>query len=354
MLRLFSIVSSRIQTALSDPLIRFEFSLITLLLLTIGGTLAYMALEGWVFAEALYMTVITIATVGFGEVRELSDAGRMFTIVLIIAGVGAATTAISNAVSLALGPLLWKSIAYRRMQRKMERMDRHYIVCGYGRMGRQIVRDLQARDEQFVLIDADEELEEHLLAEHIPFIVGDATRDEVLQAAHIDRAQGVVAALSSDADNVMTVLTAREMNPSVFIVARVIRTESESKLRRAGANRVINPYQIGGHRMALTLLRPAVHDFLDSLFHFGDGQSMEIGQISVRPGNDLSGQTILDVDLRRSHNVSILAIKRSDGHLDITPSPQTCLNLGDTLIVIGPPESIYDLERRDRHSQSQA
>ncbi|MCA9914013.1 MAG: NAD-binding protein, partial [Anaerolineae bacterium] len=325
---------------------RLGLSVALLILLNLLGTLLYMGLEGWNFIDSLYMTVITIATVGFGEVRDLSPEGRLATIILIYLGVGLATTAVSNAVSLALGPLLWSSLQQRRMRSMIDKMKDHYIVCGYGRMGAQIVRDLRMRDEPFVVVDTNPEIESILQEENIPYILDDATEDEVLQAAGVERARGVVAALGSDPANLMTVLTAREMNPRLFIVARVVRPESESKLRRAGANRVINPYQIGGHRITLSLLRPAVHDFLDHIFHFGEGREIDIGQIHVSPGSVYDGKTIAESRLRDEHNVNILAIREPSGHISITPNPSSVIEPHAELIIIGPPKAIYSLERQ--------
>jgi voltage-gated potassium channel len=240
-------------------------------MLLVGGTLGYMWLEGMVPIEALYMTVITITTVGFGEIRPLSPLGRLFTIGLIVLGVGAATAAISNAVEVVLGQRLWLSVQKRRVEELLVIIKNHYIVCGYGRMGQQIVRDLQARGEPFLVIDSSPDVEETFLEERIPYIIGDATQDEVLLQAKVEQARGLVAALDTDADNVLTVLTARGLNPNLFIVARATSGAAESKLRRAGANRVVSPYEIGGHRMALALLRPAVHDFLNQIFYVGEG-----------------------------------------------------------------------------------
>lgn len=333
------------RNIIEDPIRRLQFSLLLLLLLNIIGTVMYMLIEGWSFVDSFYMTVITIGTVGFGEVQTLSPAGRVFTVILIYLGIGTATTALTNAAALALGPLLWGSLQERRMRKMIDTLEKHQIVCGYGRMGRQIIKDLRVRNESFVLIDANPNLSEMLLEERIPFIIGDATNDDVLYAAGIRQARGLVAALSGDAANIMTVLTARELNPRIFIAARVVRAESESKLRRAGANRVVNPYQIGGHRIALSLLRPAVHDFLDHIFHFGDDRNIDIGQIHVHPHSDLDGKTIATSGLRDTYNLSILAIREPNGKLEITPNPHTKLIPHSELIVIGPPEAIYQLER---------
>lgn len=345
MLRLLVSINQFMQRRLSGPISRLAAALLLLAILNLCGTVMYMAIEGFTFIDALYMTVITVATVGFGEIGgELSAGGRVFTIVLIYLGVGLATTAVTNAVSLAVGPLLFESIRKRRLQNMIDEIKDHYIVCGYGRIGRQIVRDLRAREQPFVLVDSNSDHEEELLEDRIPYIIGDATDDDVLFAAGIERAKGIVAALSNDAGNIMTVLTARELNPNLFIVARAVRVESESKLRRAGADRVINPYQIGGHRMALSLLRPAVHDFMDHIFHFGDDHEIDIGQIQVVPGSRLEGLSIADSNLRNEHNVSILAVRDPNGHLEITPSPLLTIVAGMQLIIIGPPRSIYQLE----------
>lgn len=318
-----------------------------LILLILLGTVVYIQLEDMEWVDALYMTVITIATVGFGEVKELSPNGRLFTIALIMMGVGIATTVISNAFSIIVGPLLWSTLEQRRMQQKIKDLSNHYIVCGYGRMGRQIVSDLRARGEPFIVIDTSEDLESFLLETKTPYLIGSAMEDDILLEAGIERANGIVSALSNDASNVMTVLSARELNPKIYIVARVVRAESESKVRRAGANEVINPYQIGGHRMALSLLRPAVHDFLTHIFNFEtDHQPVDVGQVIVSGESSLADKTVATCGLRTEHGVSILGIIQPTGDLLITPHPNTTILEGATLIVIGHPEAIYTLEQK--------
>lgn len=349
--RLVTYLTRLTRKAIEDPVRRLQLSLLLLLLLNFVGTIMYMLIEGWGFVDAFYMTVITIATVGFGEVEPLSPTGRVFTVILIYLGIGTATTALTNAAALALGPLLWGSLQQRRMRKMIDQLSDHYIVCGYGRMGRQIIRDLQSRQEPFVLVDSNSDLSEQLLDERIPFIIGDATADDTLYSAGLRRAKGLVAALSGDAGNIMTVLTARELNPRIFIVARVVRAETESKLKRAGANRVINPYQIGGHRITLSLLRPVVHDFLDHIFHFGDERNVEIGQVHIWPHSQFDGKTIATSGLRDQFNVSILAIREPTGKLEMTPHPNTRLVPHSVLIVIGPPQSIYHLERETMRKQ---
>jgi len=337
-------LNRRIRNILADPVRGLELSLLLLLALLAGGTLGYMLIEDMPVIDAAYMTIITVTTVGFGEVRPLSSVGRIFTSFLILTGVALATSAISNAASIVLGQRLWLSIRERRMEEYIANLQKHYIVCGYGRMGQQIARDLLNRKHPFIVIEANEEMREEMLEDNIPHIIGDATQDEVLQEARIEHATGLVAALNTDADNIMTALSAREINPHLFIVARAADASSESKLRRAGANRVVSPYLIGGHRMAVALLRPAVHDFMNHIFHVGDEYDMDIGQVTVEAGSPLAGKTIAQTDLRQTRNVNILAIQTADGQLVINPSVQHVIQPGEVLIVIGPPAAIFQTE----------
>ncbi|NDJ62361.1 MAG: potassium channel protein [Chloroflexi bacterium] len=343
--RLINTVVRLIRTALEDPVRSFEISLLTLAVLTASATLVYMIIEGMSATDALYMTIITITTVGFGEVTPLSPAGRVFTVILILLGVGTTTTAISTAIGIVLGPRLWLSIRQRRMERLLMEISNHYVVCGYGRMGRQVIEDLRARDEPFVLIDRSDEIQQELIQHGFPHVIGDATHDESLLEAGIKRARGMIAALDTDPDNVMTVMTARELNPRLFIVARVSNAEAERKLIRAGANRVVSPYQIGGHRLALALLRPAVNDFLDRIFNFHVGMDMDIGQLHVHAYSRLAGQTVATCELRTTHHVSILAIQQATGELVVTPRAEQMIEPGAVLLVIGPSEQIYHLEK---------
>jgi voltage-gated potassium channel len=340
----FTTLNRSLRNMLADPVRGLELSLLLLLALLLVGTLGYILIEGMDLVEALYMTVITITTVGFGEVRPLSSGGRVFTSLLIFLGVAVVTTAITNIASIVLGPRLWHMIREQRMNDSIATLEHHYIVCGYGRMGQQIVRDLQNRKQPFLVIENDEERRDELLEDGMYFIIGDATLDETLERAGIDGAQGLVAALNSDADNVMTVLSAREINPRLYIVARAADPQSESKLRRAGADRVVSPYIIGGHRMAVALLRPAVHDFMNQIFHVGDEANMDIGQVRVAPTSPLVGKSIAQTNLRQTRNVNILAVQLADGKLIVNPNSQHQIQPGEVLIVIGPADAIFQTE----------
>ncbi len=334
----------RISSAAQHPLRRLQIALFVLFLLIAGSTLFYRLVEGMGWIDALYMTVITVATVGFGETEPLSQGGRLFTIALIMVGVGVGAWAAGNAIEVMLGQTYWLSVERRKMTQRIDNLRDHFVVCGYGRLGTRIVRDLMVRGESFLVIDQKEEFEERLLAEGIPHVIGDATHDGILEAAGVARARGLVAALDSDANNVLTVLTARGLNPKLLVVSRANSDASESKLRRAGADRVVTPEDIGGHRLALALLRPAVHDLFDQMFSFSMDVAVDVGQITLPEHSPFVGQTVARCDLRRMRNVSILAIRDTRGTFALNPDAQRVLGAGETLIVIGPAEAVYELE----------
>jgi voltage-gated potassium channel len=329
---------------LSDPLHQLQLSLFVLVMLVVFGSIGYVVIEGMTAVQALYMTVITLSTVGFREVRPLSTGGQLFTVGLIMLGLLLVTWAVRNAAEVALGHNLFLSVRRRRMKERIARAREHYLVCGYGSLGRQIVRDLLVRGEQFVVVDSDPAVEVELLEEEVPVVLGDATQDDTLRDAGVERARGLVAALATDADNVLAVLTARELAPHLLIVARAATESSESKMRRAGADRTVIPDIIGGHRLAVALVRPAVHDFMSRIFHVGDQIDVDVGQVTVRAGSALAGQTLSTCDLRSQWNVTILAIETPDHDFHLTPPAGHRLAEGETLIVIGPAESIYMLE----------
>jgi voltage-gated potassium channel len=345
LIKAFTGLSRLTSAILSDPIRRLELSLIFLLLFLIMGVVGYMIIESLSVLDALYMTIITVSTVGYGDILPSSQQSRMFTILLILLGIGAATTAVSSAIDVFVGQRLLGALRQRRIEETLKTMQNHFIVSGYGRIGQQIVRDILVRGEKCVVIDTDTEIQrdEFLMDENIPFIVGDATDDALLERAGVHRARGFVAALPSDADNVLAILTAKGLKEDLFIVARASNVTSESKLRRAGANHVISPYQVGGHRMAMALLRPAVHDFMNHLSDTSDAESYEIGQIDVNVGSRLVGQTLISCDLRSVRELTILAIVK-DGQLQINPPPTWEFEPGERLVVIGPPEAIYSIE----------
>lgn len=338
------VVVERLRKARKDPGRQLRLSLALLFGLVGYGTVGFMVIEGMSFLDALYMTVITIATVGFREVIEPTAAGKVFTISVIVSGVGLAAWAAANAVEVMVGEAYWTSRQRERIREAVMQSKDHYVVCGYGRLGRQIVRDLVARGEAFVVIESDAELEAEMAEADVPHVVGDATQEEVLIDAGIERARGLVSCLDSDANNVLTILTARDLNPRLLIVARSNTEVAERRLHRAGADRMVTPEIIGGHRMALALLRPAVHDFFGRIFSTSAERDFDVGQVTVQSDSPFHGQTVATCDLRRVRNVTILAIRRSGGAFDLNPAPDRVIEGGETLILIGPATAIYELE----------
>ncbi len=349
MIRSFPKGARFLRTLLEDPLRRFQLSLLLLALLVLVGTTGYRLIEDMSIVDSVYMTIITVATIGFGEVKPLSDAGKIFTIVFIILGVSTGAWAITNGVEILLGGNVWLSLQRRRLLRVTMDIQNHYIVCGYGRMGRQIVRDLQSRDEEFVIIEKSPEMEVRLLEEGYPHIIGDAENDEVLVRAGVKRARGVVSALDTDASNVLTVLAARELNPDLLIVARATNEPAESKLRRAGADRVVSPEAIGGHRLALALLQPKVHDFLEKIFSIEE-MDVDMGEIVIGENSPYAGMTVAATDLRGTLDLTILAIQSPAGEFIISPDADRIIVEGETLIVIGPLIAIAQIS--DIHDRS--
>jgi voltage-gated potassium channel len=334
----------RARSTLAEPVRQLQISLALVLGLVVVGVLGYMLLEHLDALDGLYMTIITLTTTGFREVVPLNAAGKIFTIVLLVIGVVTAAWVVRNFIEVTLGDAFWLSVRRRRNRYMLEDLADHFIVCGYGRLGRHIVRDLEARGEPYVVIESAPEIEQELLGGGIPHVMGDATHEDVLGAAGIERAQGLVAALDSDASNVLTVLTARGLKASLLIVARSNSETLESRLLRAGADRVVTPQSLGGHRMALALLRPAVDDFLGRVFNLGVQPDVDVGQVTIVPGSPFAGQTVAGCDLRRVRNVTILAVRTSGGAFDLNVEPDRLIQAGETLILLGPADQIYDLE----------
>lgn len=328
----------------SNALRRLRFALLLFLGLIFAGTVGYYLLEGMPLTDGLYQTIITLSTVGFGEVKPLSQAGRLFTIALILAGVGVGAWAVESAVEVFLGDQLWSTIGRRRMQRTIDNLTGHYIVCGYGRMGKQTTTEFQRRSVPFVVVESHPEVVEELLAEDMLVVQGDATHDETLLAAGIERARGLVAAVDTDADNVLIVLTAKELNPKIIVVARAALLESESKLYRAGADRVVTPYTIGGRRIALAVLRPTVTEFLSTVV-FSEELDTEMGELTVHADSPFAGKTVQECGFRTRWGATVIGIKKMTDKLIISPTADYRLDVGDILIVVAETPKLRELEK---------
>ncbi len=313
---------------------RVVFVLGMFVALMLVGTGGYMLLEGWALHEAFFMTAITISTVGYSEVRPLSPRGEVFSVILILLGVGSVAYTFSVVMDYLIAGELRGALRRQRMQRTINNMNKHYIICGYGRVGEHVVDGLRANKFDIVVIDADPRHADTLEEKGVAYITGDATDDSVLSEAGIERADGLCACLPEDATNVFTVLSARTLNPSILIIARCNAPETERKLRLAGANQIINPYMITGHRMAAQLLHPGVVEFLDVVMRQGDLE-LRIEEIIIASDSEMSGQTLGEAHVRGETGVNVLAVRRADGLLDTALTAEYRLHAGDALIGLG-------------------
>jgi voltage-gated potassium channel len=322
-----------------------RLALVMLGVVTAGGTAGYVIIEGWSAWDALYMTVTTVATVGFREVHPLSGAGQAFTLLLIVSGVGTAFyTATLLATAIVEGGL-HRRFERRRIERMLEELRDHFILCGYGRIGSIIAHELAQQKVPFVVIERSPERVQSVLLRGWLAVAADASRDEVLERVGIHRARGLIAAVGTDAENVYTVLTARVVRPDLFIVARVESDDAETKLRRAGADRVISPYHIGATHMAQSALRPAVVDFVQLATSSGH-LDLSMEQVKIVERSDLVGQTIVEAGIRQRFGLIVVAIRRADGTMEFNPSPESVIRAGDELVVLGRPQSVKALGER--------
>lgn len=312
-------------------------------LVLVGGTLGYVVIEGWSWWDALYMTVITVTTVGYREVHALSRAGEGFTVVLLIGGVGTALYTFTLLAALVVEGGLHLRLEQRRIRRMIDELRDHFILCGYGRIGSTIAQELRSQGVPFVIVDRSPDKVHEAIAAGMLAVEADASREEVLRRLGIDRARAFIAAVGTDAENVYAVLTARDLAPDLFIVGRAENEDAGRKLRRAGANRVISPYHIGATQMAQTALRPAVVDFVQLATSSG---SLELAmeQIKIVPESLLAGRTLVDANLRQRFGVIVVGIQRSGGQLEFNPSPDVVMRPGDDILVLGRPASLRELE----------
>lgn len=308
-----------------------------------GGTIGYVVIQGWTLWDAFYMTVTTVATVGFREVHPMSFAGQFFTVLLIFGGVGTVFYTVTLMASAIVEGGVHRRVEQRRFNRMLDHIKDHYIVCGYGRIGSIVANELAQQHVPFVVLERDPARVRAVVDRGWFAIEADASQESVLKRVGIERARGLIAAVGTDAENVYTVLTARVMKPELFIVARVESEDAENKLRRAGADRVVSPYQIGAAHIVQTALRPAVVDFVELATSSGHLElSME--QVRVHERSSLDGRTLVDAGIRQKFGVIVVAIKRSSGGMDFNPAPEAVLHAGDELVVIGRSDSVKALE----------
>ncbi len=316
---------------------------VALALIIAAGMVGYHLIEGWPWFDCLYMVLTTITTIGYAEVHPLSHAGRVFNVFVIMSGVGTVFLGIGALTQTLLEFELRTLFGRRRMEREIGRLSDHYIICGIGRVGRSVARELARNPVPFVVIENSETKVHHYAGEWLT-IAGDATQEQVLRQARIETARGLVAATTTDATNIYIVLTARGLNPKLKIIARASEEDAEKHLRTAGADVVISPYVFAGHRIAQSFLRPHVLDFIDSTtVHLG--VDLEIAQIELAAGCRLAGQTLAVSNIRHDPGVIVLAIKRGDD-MHVGPSRDDVMQAGDFLIVMGEPTAVRKLQDR--------
>jgi len=315
-----------------------------LAVLVAAGTFGFHFIEGWPWFDGFYMVVTTFTTIGYQEIHPLSYAGRIFNVTLIILGVGLMFLGIGTATQALLEFELGQFFGRRRMEREMERLSGHYILCGAGRVGRSAARELARESVPFVIVENDADKLAHYSDAGWLTKVGDATQEKVLRDVHIERALGLVAATTTDATNMYIVLTARSLNPNLRIIARASEEQAERHLVSAGADTVISPYTFAGHRIAQSFLRPHVLDFLDIATAREGKLDLEIEEVHVETGSNFAGKTIEGSRIRQEMGVIVLAIKRAGAGMRFNPAPEDRIEAGDYLIAMGEPESLRRLE----------
>ncbi|PKO19969.1 potassium channel protein [candidate division BRC1 bacterium HGW-BRC1-1] len=311
------------------------------LLVLLGGTAGYMLIEGMSLLDAFYMTCTTITTVGYREIVDPSSAGKIFTIVLIFLGLGTIFLVLID-----IGQEFITALAMRRvrmMEHHVAALKDHYILCGHGRMGRVVADHLRQAGAVFVVVDNSEDMVGQIKESGCHTVLGDATMDETLERAGVRNARGLVSVLSKDADNVFVTLTARELNPAIFILTRANNDDAISKLYRAGASKVLNPYESAGARIAQTLLRPVVGDFME-LFSTEEGVSISMEEVHVMAGSRLAGKSLRESDIRAHTSAVIVAIKKSGAaKLKINPTADEVVEVDDMLVAIADTEGLNAL-----------
>jgi voltage-gated potassium channel len=322
---------------------RPAFAIALLASVIAGGTVGYVIVEGWTVWDAFYMTVITVTTVGYREVHDLSRTGQAFTILLLLGGVGAALYTFTLLATVIVEGGLPKRLQGRRHARMLESVRDHFIICGYGRIGSIVAHQFLRQNVPLVVIERDPDRMQAAIEDGALAVEADASREDVLKRVGIDRARGLIAAVGTDAENVYAVLTARGLRPDLFIVGRAETDDATLKLKRAGANRVISPYQIGAVQMAQTALRPAVVDFV-ALATSAENLELAIEEIAIAAGSALAGRSLVEANLRQRFGVIVVGIQRQDSRMEFNPVPEAALRSGDKLVVLGSPDSLKKLE----------
>lgn len=298
------------------------------------GTVGYRVIEGWPTLDCFYMTMITLTTIGFGEIYPLSPEGRIFTVLVIFLGFGIVGYSALTGVRFFIESEFTRFLKRRHDMKCIENLKDHYVVCGFGRMGSFICREFDRRGVPFVVVEKRPETREKIRDAGYLLSAGDATEEGVLQAAGIDHAKGLVSVLESDAANLYTVLTGRQLNPKLDITARAGERSAQTKLKTVGADRVINPYVLGGMRLVVGVLKPDVLEFLDAVVDYKE-QHIELEQVRIAEGSPYRGKQLAETEISQDPRFIVLSVKKQAGGLIFNPPPETVLDVDDTLIAIG-------------------
>ena len=331
-----------------NKMLKMEMTVFVAVLVFAIGTVGYMAIEGWGVLDSAYMTAITLSTVGFLEVHDLSSGGRIFTIFMIFTGVGYFLYLGGVLIGSVVEGEIKNMLGRQRLDNKIKKMNDHYIVCGYGRIGRVLCQFVAEDTKDIVVVEQSEELKETLEKDKTHYIIGDAADEDVLEKAGIKRAKALVAALATDTANVFLVLTARQLNPDIYIMARASSPMVRKKLVVAGANQVESPYDIGAVSMGLKLLRPTVSNFLNTALS-RQSDAIQIEEAYVPEISEYANKTLKDSGIRQDFNLIIIAIKEQSGHMVFAPHFETIIHPGDTLIVMGKTEALKGFRRALGH-----
>lgn len=305
------------------------------MLVVAAGTIGYSIIERWTIWDSLYMTIITLSTVGFKEVHQLSDTGQIFTTLLIVFGAFTMAFVVSAGGQFILQGQLENFLGRRKMEKQVQKLKNHIILCGFGRVGGQVAEEFQRRGEHFVIIEKDSVMMEDARKKGYFLLEGNAADDDMLDEAGIARAKAIVSTLPDDADNVYLALTARQINPDLFIIARAETAVAKKKLRRAGADKVVCPHELGGAQMAMATLRPNVVDFLQLASVVPGGERLGIEEIAIREGGSLTGKTIIGAAIKTKYDAIVVGLRKKTGEVVFNPSGETVMEDGDILIALG-------------------
>ena len=323
---------------------KLRISVFLLLVIILFGTVGYTSIEHMSVFDSFYMTLITISTVGFSEIAPLTQAGRFITVIIIVSGISLLTYTLGQIATIFIEGELQRLLGRRKLEKQIALQRRHFIICGFGRIGEVISRELADEHIPFVVIEKDDRKIELLEKERFLYLEGDATDEEVLLTAGLERAKGLVTAVSSDADNVFITLTAKGLMPDIFVLSRAADLKNERKLIRAGASRVVCPYNMGGSRMANILKKPTVVDFLDTTLMSG-ALGLRLEEAVIKPASYLVGKTVIESKLRQQFGVIIVAIKKAEQEMVFNPGPDAVFDAGDVIVTIGKQEDLVRMEK---------